>query len=140
MSITLRNVIGIIAGIVIGSLVNMGIIMISGYIIPPPEGADVTTREGLQNSIHLFEARHFFMPFLAHALGTFVGAFVAAYMAVSHKQKMAMFVGVFFLLGGIISAVLIPAPMWFILADLFLAYLPMAYLAGALNRTQVPVV
>ena len=46
-----RNIVALIAGIVIGGLVNMGIIMISGSIIPPPEGADVTTTEGLKASM-----------------------------------------------------------------------------------------
>jgi hypothetical protein len=37
----------------------MSIIMISGSIIPPPAGADITTTEGLTASMHLFEPRHF---------------------------------------------------------------------------------
>src|SRR5690606_40560173 len=57
-------------------IVNMSIIMISGSIIPPPEGADTTTTEGLKAAMHLFEPKHFLLPFLAHALGTLVGAFV----------------------------------------------------------------
>lgn len=46
-----RNIVALTAGIVIGGLVNMGIIMISGSIIPPPEGTDVTTTEGLKASM-----------------------------------------------------------------------------------------
>ena len=37
MNPTLKNILAIIAGIIIGSLVNMGIIMVSSLIIPPPE-------------------------------------------------------------------------------------------------------
>jgi len=37
-----------------GSIVNMGIVHISGSIIPPPEGADIKTMEGLKATIHLF--------------------------------------------------------------------------------------
>ena len=44
--------------------------MMSSSLIPPPEGADVTTLEGLKTSMHLFQPKHFLMPFLAHALGT----------------------------------------------------------------------
>ncbi|WP_347173668.1 hypothetical protein [Polaribacter uvawellassae] len=46
MNSTLRNILAVIAGLVIGSIVNMGIIMISGSVIPPPNGADATTMEG----------------------------------------------------------------------------------------------
>jgi len=131
----IRNIIAILAGIVIGSGVNMFIVTISGSIIPPPEGADVTTMEGLEASIHLFHPRHYIMPFLAHALGTLVGSFIAALIAVNHNFKFAMGIGVFFLFGGIAASVMIPAPLWFIVLDLVLAYLPMAYLGwlGAKN-------
>ena len=54
MNPIVKNIITIIARVFLGSLVNMGIIMISGSIIPPPEGADITTLEGLKASMHLF--------------------------------------------------------------------------------------
>ncbi len=132
MNPILRNVLAVIAGLVVGSAVNMGIIMISSSIIPPPEGADVTTMEGLQASMHLFEPKHFIMPFLAHALGTFVGALVAAVLAASHKMKFALGVGVFFLIGGVANVFMLPGPAWFNALDIIAAYLPTAYLAGKL--------
>jgi len=46
MNPILKNILAITAGILLGSAVNMGIIMISGSIIPPPNGTDVTTTEG----------------------------------------------------------------------------------------------
>ena len=124
----LRNILSVIIGIVAGSAVNMGIIMISGSVIPPPEGADVTTAEGLKASMHLFGPQHFLFPFLAHALGTLVGALLAALIAGSHKLKFAFAIGIFFLAGGIYSVAILPSPLWFTLADLIVAYLPMAWL------------
>nr|WP_315233584.1 hypothetical protein [uncultured Flavobacterium sp.] len=132
MNPIIKNILAILTGIVIGSLVNMGIIMISGSIIAPPEGADVTTTEGLKASMHLFEPKHFIFPFLAHALGTFVGAFLAALLAGTHKMKFALSIGVFFLLGGIASVFMLPSPTWFTVVDLVGAYIPMAYFAGIL--------
>jgi hypothetical protein len=128
----LKNILAIIAGIILGSAVNMGLIMASGSVIPPPEGADVTTTEGLKAAMHLFEPKHFIMPFLAHALGTFVGAFLAAYIAATHKMKFALGIGGFFLLGGIASVFMLPSPTWFNILDLVAAYIPMAYLGGQL--------
>jgi hypothetical protein len=104
--------------------------MISGSVIPPPEGADVTTMEGLRESIHLFRPRHFLMPFLAHALGTFAGAYLTAKVALSHQLKCALIIGVLFLAGGITNVYLLPSPLWFSLIDILGAYIPMAYLAG----------
>jgi hypothetical protein len=127
-----KNILAIITGIILGSVVNMGIIMISGSIIPPPAGADITTTEGLQASMHHFEPRHFIFPFLAHALGTFAGAFFAALIAANHKLKFAVGIGIFFLTGGITSVFMLPSPLWFTVLDLGLAYIPMGYLAGRL--------
>lgn len=132
MNSTMRNILAVIGGIILGGLVNMGIIMISGSIIPPPGGADVTTVEGLKNSIHLFEPRHFIFPFLAHALGTLVGAFLTAKLAASRKTALALVIGAFFLIGGAANVMMLPSPMWFNVLDLVGAYLPMAWLGGKL--------
>ncbi len=132
MNPILRNIIAVIAGVILGGAVNMGIIMISGSIIPPPEGADVTTTEGLKAAMHLFQPKHFIMPFLAHALGTFAGAFLAGTIAVNHKMKFALGIGVFFLIGGIASVFMLPSPTWFTFLDLVGAYIPMAFIAGRL--------
>lgn len=132
MQRVIRLVLAAVAGFVVGSLVNMSLIMISGSIIPPPAGADVTTAEGLKASMHLFEPRHFLFPFLAHALGTFSGALVATLLTPGRTPGPAYVVGLAFLLGGIASVFMLPAPAWFGALDLVLAYLPTAWLAHRL--------
>ncbi len=134
MNPILKNVLAVILGILIGSAVNMGLIMISGSIIPPPDGADVTTMEGLKESIHLFQPKHFLFPFLAHALGTLVGAFITALIATNHKLKFALFIGAFFLIGGIVNIFMLPSPTWFIVADLAGAYIPMAWMGWKITQ------
>lgn len=125
----LKNILAVIAGIVIGSLLNGGIIQISSSIIPPPPGVDVTTEEGLKAGIHLFKPINFLMPFLAHALGTLVGAFVAALIATKQSKKpVVLFVGLIFLAAGISMVFMLPSPIWFTIVDLVFAYLPMAWL------------
>lgn len=136
MNPILKNILAVISGIIAGSAVNMGIITISGSVIPPPEGADTTTMEGLKAAMHLFQPKHFIMPFLAHALGAFAGALLAGFIAASHKMKFALSIGVFFMLGGIANVFLLPSPVWFAVVDLGAAYIPMAYIAGKLvNRS-----
>ena len=132
MNPIVRNILAVIAGLIIGSVVNMGLIMISGSVIPPPEGGDVTTMEGLKETMHLFEPKHFIFPFLAHALGTLVGAFVAATIAANNKMKFAIAIGCFFLIGGIINVVMLPSPTWFAILDIVGAYIPMAMIGGKL--------
>lgn len=129
-----RNVAAVVAGLVVGSAVNMAIVAVGPAIAPPPAGVDPTTAEGLAAGIHLFQPRHFVAPFLAHALGTFAGAFVAFLVAGSRRAAFAWTLGVLFLAGGIAAATMIPAPAWFIAVDLLLAYLPMAWLAILVAR------
>ncbi|MBK7231882.1 MAG: hypothetical protein IPH93_06390 [Saprospiraceae bacterium] len=133
MNPILRNILAVIAGLVSGNILIMLIHKVSGSIIPPPDGADITTMEGLKSSMQLFEPKHFLMPFLAHALGTFLGAAVTAYLAASNHFKLAMLIGVFFLVAGIINVVMLPSPIWFSALDILVAYLPMAYLGGKLT-------
>lgn len=132
MNPIVKNILAVIIGIVAGSAVNMGIIMISGSIIPPPEGVDNTTMEGLKAGLHLFQPKHFLFPFLAHALGTFVGALLAVIIAANRKLLFAMVIGVFFLAGGIANILMLPSPTWFTIVDLVGAYLPMAFFAAKL--------
>jgi hypothetical protein len=127
-----RPALAVIAGFIAGSLVNMGLILVGGSVIPPPAGADVTTTAGLQASLHLFEPRHFIFPFLAHALGTLVGAVVATLLTPERRPGPAYAVGVLFLAGGIASVVMLPSPVWFSALDLLLAYVPAAWLGHRL--------
>lgn len=132
MSSIFRNILAVISGAILGSIVNMSLIMTSSFIIPPPEGADVNTMEGLKASMYLFEPKHFIMPFLAHGLGTFTGAFTTYMIGVDYKMKLALVIGFFFLIGGITNVLMLPSPTWFVVLDLVGAYIPMAWLGGKL--------
>jgi hypothetical protein len=127
-----RNALAVLAGIAVGSLVNMGLVNIGPLVVPLPEGADVSTAEGLRDSMRLFTPVNFIFPFLAHALGTLAGASVAAKLAASHAAKLAIGIGMLFLMGGIAAVIMLGGPLWFIVADLLLAYVPMGYLGAVL--------
>ena len=68
-----------------------------------------------------------------HALGSLVGGLVAALIAATRKMTFALVIGLVHLVGGIAAAVLIPAPAWFIVLDLVVAYVPMAWVGGKLG-------
>ncbi len=134
MNVTVRIILACLAGIVAGSAVNMAIVTIGPMVVPPPPGVDVSDAEALARGIHLFEPRHFVAPFLAHALGTLIGAFVAFWVVPARGPLAAFVVGGFFFVGGVAASSMIPAPGWFIALDLLGAYLPMAYLGAVLGR------
>jgi len=127
-----KNTLAVLIGLFVGSIVNMAIILMSSSVIPPPKGADVTTMEGLKATMHLFEPKHFIFPFLAHAIGTFAGAATTALIASTRKTELALVIGSFFLLGGIVNVFTLPSPIWYNILDIVFAYLPMAYLARKL--------
>jgi hypothetical protein len=128
----LRNIFAVVAGLLIGSLVNMAIINAGPMVIPLPEGVDMSDMDQFAENLKLFKPANFLAPWLAHALGTLVGAFVAAKIATSYKMKPALGTGVLFLLGGITMVAMVGGPSWFIVIDLLGAYLPMGYLGGSL--------
>jgi len=81
----------------------------------------------------VWELKYFIFPFLAHAVGTLTGAYVASKFSASYHIVLAMCIGLFFLLGGISMVFILPAPVWFIAADLLLAYLPMGWLGWKIS-------
>jgi hypothetical protein len=133
-----RNILAVVLGIVIGGMVNMAFIVAGPQVFPPPEGVNMGDAKSLAEGAHLLQPRHFVFPFIAHAAGTFVGALVAHLVAASHRNVFSYVVGCFNLLGGIIAASMIPAPVWFIALDLLVAYIPMAWLATRLGARIRP--
>ncbi len=132
MNPILRNILAVLVGLIVGSVVNMSIIEISGSIIPPPEGFDLSTEAGLKASMPFLEPKHFIFPFLAHALGTLSGALINALIAATNKLKLALLIGFVFLFGGVWMVCILPSPMWFNILDLVLAYIPCAWLGARL--------
>lgn len=129
-----RNILAIVIGLVVGGAINMLIVTFGSQLVPPPAGVDVTDTASISASMHLYTPMHFSVPFVAHALGTLVGAAAAYLIAVSHKAVFAYVIGAAFLAGGIAASIMLPAPTWFIVLDLGLAYLPFAWLGIKLGK------
>jgi len=117
----------IVAGVVVGSLLNMGTIVLVGSLLN-------------MGTIVLGSSLLPLVPFVAHALGTLAGAWIAALVArrVGTVRVAAGAIALLFLAGGIGAVGMIPAaPLWFDVLDLAGAYLPMAWL-GARLATRTP--
>ncbi len=130
MNTSVKSFIIALLSVIIGMVLNGVIINISPLIIPPPEGADLLTPEGLMEAMKIMEPKHFIMPFLAHALGTLVAVFIAFKLMPGSKFIYAIFITFPFLLGGAYMVYLLPAPLWFEILDLALAYVPMAWIGA----------
>jgi|TARA_B110000238_G_C16095739_1_gene426014 hypothetical protein len=131
MNPILKNILAVIAGWIGGSIINMSLVKI-GHMILPIEGLDPSDMNALAEVMPTLEPKYFIFPFLAHALGTLVGAFIAYNLAATHKMKFALGIGAIFFLLGIMVSFMIPAPTWFAITDILLAYIPMAWIGGKL--------
>jgi hypothetical protein len=112
----LLNLSRVITALFTGSIINMCFVWMGNQWIPAP--AD------FKNALPM----HFLFPFLAHALGTLSAAMLMCWLKPKETRRYALIVGIIFLVGGISACFMIPAPAWFIAADLLLAYIPMALL------------
>ncbi|MFT5819965.1 MAG: hypothetical protein ACI8ZM_001190 [Crocinitomix sp.] len=132
MNPIIRNILAVILGLGIGGFVNMSLINV-GYSVTPIPGFDPTDPEAMETLATVYknlDFKFYVFPFLAHAVGTLVGAIVAGLIAANHKMKFATAIGCVFLLGGIMVNFMIAGPVWFIAADIILAYIPMGWLGG----------
>jgi hypothetical protein len=127
--LVLKNVLFVIVGVVLGSAVNMALVVAGSAFVPAPPGVDMSDTESIANSIDLFEAKHFVFPFIAHAFGTLIGALTAGYLGRRDRAVLVWSVTVLFFAGGVATIFMISAPVAYIVTDLALAYAPMALLA-----------
>jgi hypothetical protein len=128
MNFALKNFLVVVSGALLGGIANMACLTVGGILLPPPTGIDVNSTEGLASGMHLMQPKHFLFPFIAHAVGTFVGACVIARFAASRRLQLAMLVSTVFFAGGLWMVLILPSPMWFNALDLVLAYYPMGWL------------
>ncbi len=129
MNSTIKNILAVIFGWLGGSAINMGLIL-TGHKLLPIAGIDPNNMDELAAVMPTLEFEYFIFPFLAHALGTLVGATIAGLIAANHKMKFSLVIGVLFLLGGIMVNYMLPGPTWFAVLDIVFAYIPMAWIGG----------
>ncbi len=129
MNSTIKNILAVILGWLGGSAINMGLIL-TGHKLLPIAGIDPNDMDALAAVMPTLEFKYFIFPFLAHALGTLVGATIAGLIAANHKMKFSLAIGVLFLIGGIVVNYMLPGPTWFAVADIVIAYIPMAWIGG----------
>ena len=127
MKTIFKNILAILGGVVIGMVVNMGLIITGNKLIPFEDNMNP------MNAMN-WELKYFIFPFFAHAIGTLSGALIAAKFAASYQMTFAICIGIFFLSGGISMVFILPAPVWFVVVDLVLAYIPMGWLGWKISN------
>ncbi|MCC9607528.1 hypothetical protein LOC68_12290 [Blastopirellula sp. JC732] len=126
-------IIGVFAGFLVGSLVNLLIVLASLLFYVPPEGMDWNDEAAVAQFIGGLPAGAFLLALAAHAGHSFVGGWVAASIARPFRYTSAFIVGLTTMAGGIMNLSEIPHPDWFGYVDLLL-YLPLALLGARLVK------
>lgn len=129
----LRNILAVIIGIIGGSIVNMALVTI-GHKVFPIVGLDPNNMEAYAEIMPSLDYKYFIFPFIAHAVGTMAGAAIAGLIGINNKMRVALIVGVFFLLGGVTVNIMLPGPTWFAALDILVAYIPMAWMGGKIAK------
>ena len=127
MKQTLKNIAIVILGIIVGMIINIGLIILGGIILPQPENFEP------MNAMN-WELKYFIFPFLAHSVGTLLGSLLVSKLSKKSSIILPLVVGLYFLSGGIYMITILPAPMWFVLLDVILGYIPMALLGWKISK------
>ena len=130
MNSIFKNILVVLGGYLLGMVVNMGLIITGNQLIPFADSVNPMDAT-------MWEIKYFLFPFFAHAMGTLSGSYIAAKFAASYHMMLAICIGIFFLLGGISMVFIMPAPVWFIVADLSLAYIPMGLFGWTLSGKKI---
>lgn len=117
----------VLLGIIIGMVINMGLIMLGGIIFETSQNFDPA-------NVVDWDHKFFIFPFLAHSCGTLSGSYFVSKFTSSSSIFFPLIVGVYFLFGGIYMANLLAAPFWFEALDLCLCYIPMALLGWKISK------
>jgi hypothetical protein len=130
----LNNLLAVSLGLCAGVAVSALIQAAAGLAVPPPGGEGSYLAGRLLASMAVPAAVPTPALLAAHAAGTFCAAAVTARLAASHALLAAIAIGFAFLSLGIANVLALQLPPWFQIADLNLAYIPMAWLGWRYAR------
>ncbi len=126
----IRKILAVVIGIVAGGAFNMAIVTASNTLYPLPEGIDPNDFEAFKAYVESqgLPTGALIIVLVAHAGGSFVSGLVCGLIARRSWYAAAVGMGLLWTCGGIAMLMMLPAPLWFAVADVLL-YLPAA-LAG----------
>lgn len=127
------TVLWVLLSLVFGSLINGLILTVGPLIIEYPPGVSFATEASTIQSMNLLRPIHFAIPFVAHALGTFISTLLMAIYIKNKYLMVAYMISVLYLIAGIMNVIMYPAPIWFIILDLTMAYIPMGYIGAKIG-------
>lgn len=128
-----RQILGVIAGVVVGGLVVFLVEFAGHSLFPPPPGTDLTNPEDVKRLMSLLPAGAFAMVLFGWFLGSLAGAWTANRIA---RTSMAgWIVAALFILLTAYNFTVIPHPMWMMVAGVVIP-LVSAWIASRISTPQ----
>ena len=132
----LRSIGGVIAGVIVAGILVFAVQMIGHVVYPPPGGIDPSTSEG-QKALADYIAKAplgvFLFVLASYAVGTAVGAWLAAKIAGRAHIVHGLVVGGIQLVFGIVNLMMIRHPVWFAVVSV-VTFPAAAFLGGLFAR------
>ncbi|MFN5369953.1 MAG: hypothetical protein ACK5B6_00685 [Bacteroidia bacterium] len=120
--------------LILGAIANSIVLQLGLSLVKLPDGVSFNSPESLSASMSLLEPKHFIAPFAAHSIGTLVSAILLTWVLELNSPKSALVASFLFFSGGCYMVFILPAPLWFNIVDLTLAYFPMGLLGYWIGR------
>lgn len=111
-----KNIVAVIAGIVVAVLVVMGIQWLGHVVYPMPEGLDINDADAMSEHIAGLPLGAFMFVLASYALGALAGGLLASKLAASSRMLMAGIVIGLILVATLVTLVQIAHPLWFSMA------------------------
>ncbi len=108
----LKNILGLILGLITAGVVIFAVEFLGHLIHPPPVELDYADELAVEGHMRTQPTTAFLLVMLAHVLGVFAGAWVAARIGQSWQLGLAMMIGFIMMLGGIWNLYRFPHPVW----------------------------
>lgn len=128
-----RNILAVIAGIVIATLVSTGIETINDQLHPFPPELDPTNHYELSEYLKHRPAPALVVVLIGWAIGSFLGGFTARLITRKPNPAPAYITGLFLMSAGVVTLFLYPYPTWYIISGL-LVFIPLTLLGYHLGR------
>jgi hypothetical protein len=133
----LKNILSVVAGIMVAFMLIAGIEMLSHQIYSLPKNIDPNDKELMKNFMSEIPIGALIMILVAYMVGAFGGGIITGLMASEKRTQMGITTGVVLLILGISNLLMIPHPIWFSIASILL-YVPAAYLGVLLSFKLKP--
>ncbi len=127
----LRNVLAIVGGVLIGTVVIFVVQSISHQIYPVASDIDYNDKEAMRSFVAGLPVGALLMVIASYVCGSFVAGMISAWVGRGARVRHALVAGVLLLLAGIMNLVSIPHPLWFSVVTV-LVFIPAAWAGGKL--------